>query len=188
MKHVGPAIRLFIFMTGLTGLVYPALVTGIAQSFFYDQANGSVVGRSGVIIGSSLVAQNFTGPNYFWPRPSAADFNPLPSAGTNQGPISAALKTTFEERKEKLKMAHPEKGEPPQDLLFSSGSGLDPEISVVAARYQIERIAKARGIKEVQLVQLVDKLTKGRQIGILGEPRVNVLLLNLALDEAQEVQ
>lgn len=188
MKHIIPAIRMLIFMTVLTGIGYPLLVTVVGQVLFKQQANGSMALHGDVRVGSWLVAQNFEGPKYFWPRPSGASFNPLPSSGGNQGQISASLKTTVDERKARLKVAHPEMGEPPQDLLFASGSGLDPDISPEAARYQLSRVAKARGMNQAQVKKLVDKLAKDRQFGFFGEPRVNVLALNLALDESQGIK
>ncbi|MBK8201285.1 MAG: potassium-transporting ATPase subunit KdpC [Bdellovibrionales bacterium] len=192
MKQIIPAIRMLIFMTVLTGVGYPLLVTFVGQVLFNQQANGSMALRGDVRVGSWLVAQNFEGSKYFWPRPSGASFNPLPSSGSNQGQISASLKTTVDERKARLKVAHPEMGEPPQDLLFASGSGLDPDISPEAARYQLSRVAKARGMNQAQVKKLVDKLAKDRQFGFFGEPRVNVLALNLALnlalDESQGIK
>jgi len=183
MKHIVPALRMLIFMTVLTGVVYPLLVTVISQGLFRGQANGSMAKSGEAVLGSLLVAQNFSGPKYFWPRPSGgANFNPLPSGGTNLGPISADLKKSFEERRANLKAAHPDQGEPPQDLLFSSASGLDPEISPAAAKYQVARVAKARGMNSIEVDHLVEKFTQGRQFGIFGEPRVNVLALNMALD------
>lgn len=187
MKHVLPAIRMLIFMTVLTGVGYPLLVTGLSQVLFHEQANGSMARSGGVVLGSQLVAQNFESAKYFWPRPSGTSFNPLPSGGSNQGQISAALKSAYDERMAKLKAAYPEMGEPPQELLFASGSGLDPEISPAAARYQISRVAKSRGMEASQVASLVDRLSNGRQFGFLGEPRVNVLALNIALDESQGV-
>ena len=179
---------MLIFMTILTGVAYPLLVTGISQVLFHQQANGTVARSGDVVLGSMLVAQNFEGPKYFWPRPSGASFNPLPSSGSNLGQISAVLKKTVDERREKLKTTHLDMGEPPQDLLFASGSGLDPEISPEAARYQLSRIAKARGMNVNQVTELVRKFTAGRQFGFLGEPRVNVLALNIALDESQGIK
>jgi K+-transporting ATPase ATPase C chain len=180
---------MLIFMTILTGVGYPLLVTVVGQALFKSRANGSLARSGDVILGSFLVAQNFEGAKYFWPRPSGgASFNPLPSGGTNLGPVSADLKKAFDERKAKLSVANPGMGEPPQDLLFSSGSGLDPEISPRAADYQISRVAKARGMSDDQVRKMVERFTEERQIGVLGEPRVNVLALNIALDESQGIQ
>ncbi|MGZ3769621.1 MAG: potassium-transporting ATPase subunit KdpC [Bdellovibrio sp.] len=188
MKHMIQSLRMLIFMTLVTGVAYPLLVTGISQMIFPHQANGSMFKSGEVLLGSSLVAQNFEGPKYFWPRPSAVSFNPLPSGGSNLSLISADLKKTVDERKAKLQAAHPGQGEPPQDLLFASGSGLDPEITPEAAQYQILRIAKARGIADTEVSHLVEKFTEGRQMGIFGEPRVHVLALNAALDEYQGIK
>lgn len=189
MKYLMPALRYKIFMTILLGLVYPFAMTGISQVLFSNNANGSLVSRSGHIVGSALIAQNFERPEYFWPRPSAVGYNPLPSGGSNLGQAAAALKQAVEERRAKLKAAHPEQqGEPPQDLLFASASGLDPHISLEAASYQLPRLAKARNLDTAQVQKLVAEVTENRQFGIFGEPTVNVLALNLALDKAQGIQ
>jgi K+-transporting ATPase ATPase C chain len=185
MKHFMPALRMLLFMTFLTGVAYPLVVTALGQMLFYQQSSGSLLRSGDVVLGSSLVAQNFEAPRYFWPRPSGVGFNPLPSGGTNLGPTSADLKKAVDERRAKLKIAHPDKGEPPQDLLFASGSGLDPEISLEAAHYQLNRVAKVRGMTTQQVSELVERMSEGRQWGFLGEPRVHVLKLNVALDEAQ---
>ncbi len=182
MKHIIASLKTLLFMTVLTGLAYPIVVTVIGHVFFRQQVSGRIVRRSGARVGSLLVEQDFTQPKYFWPRPSAAGFNPLPSGGSNLGPTSAALKQSFELQRAKLIAADPGAGVPPQDLLFASGSGLDPDISPAAARYQIARVAKARGIAQSQIDNLVKQYTQPRQFGFLGEPRVNVLALNLALD------
>lgn len=188
MKHFLPALRMLLFMTLVTGVAYPLLVTGISQSIFSQQASGQLLERSGVIVGSTLLSQKFEGPNYFWGRPSAVGNNPLPSGGSNLSQINGDLKKTYEERKEKLKAAHPNMTvEPPQDLLFASGSGLDPHISPEATQYQLQRVATARGMDSAAVKKIVDEMTEGRQFGILGEPRVNVLALNLALDKAQNI-
>lgn len=185
MKHIFPSIRMLIFMTGLCGIAYPLLVTTIGQGLFSGQAGGSIVQRQGTAIGSLLVAQNFQDQKYFWPRPSGASFNPLPSSGSNLGPTSADLKKAYEERKAALKSSHPNMGEPPQDLLFASGSGLDPEISPQAAAYQMSRVATARGLTSTEVSKLIERFTQAPQLGILGQPRVNVLMINLALDALQ---
>lgn len=187
MKHVIPAFRMLIWMTILTGIIYPLVVTGMAQVLFSRQANGLPLERGGVVLGSEFVGQNFEGEKYFWPRPSAGSYNPLPSGGSNLGQISADLKKVVDERAAKLKAAHPGQGEPPQDLLFASSSGLDPHISPEAARYQIIRIAKARGLDIAAVSNFVEGFTEKRQFGVLGEPRVNVLKLNLALDQSQGI-
>lgn len=189
MKYIIPAIRFKIFMTILLGLVYPFMITGVSQTVFSRQASGDFVTRGGQVVGSVLIAQNFEKPEYFWPRPSAVGYNPLPSGGSNLGQISADLKKTVDERKAKLKASHPDQtGEPPQDLLFASGSGLDPHISIEAAQYQLGRVAKARKLSAEQITKMIQEATKGRQLGFLGEPTVNVLMLNLALDKSQGIE
>lgn len=186
MKYLMIALRFKIFMMILLGLAYPLTMTGITQVLFRDQATGSFITRNGQIVGSKLIAQNFEKAEYFWPRPSAVGFNPLPSGGSNLGPAASTLKQTVDERRTKLKAAHPDETvEPPQDLLFASASGLDPQISPEAANYQLQRVAKARGMDTAQVQKLVDEMTEQRQLGILGEKTVNVLMLNLALDKAQ---
>lgn len=187
MKYLIPALRFKIFMTVLLGLIYPFMMTSISQVIFPKQANGYFVSRGGQVVGSILIGQNFEKPEYFWPRPSTVSYNPQPSGGSNLGQASAALKQTVDERRAKLKTAHPEQtSEPPQDLLFSSASGLDPHISFEAAIYQMRRVAKARALDPVQVQKMIDDVTESRQFGILGEKTVNVLLLNLALDSAKE--
>jgi K+-transporting ATPase ATPase C chain len=189
MKHLMPAIRLKIFMTIILGLIYPFVLTGISQAIFPRQASGNFVSRGGQVVGSHLIAQKFEKPEYFWPRPSAVDYNPLPSGGSNLGPISQDLKKAVEERKAKLKAAHADQTiEPPQDLLFASASGLDPHISIEAAQYQTGRVAKARNLKADQLQKLVADATEQRQLGILGEQTVNVLALNMSLDKIQGIE
>ncbi len=185
MRQFGPALKMLIFMTILTGGVYPFVITEIGNFFFAQKVEGSLVyNKAGQLIGSKLVAQNFKNSKYFWPRPSAVEYNPLPSGGSNLGPTSAVLKKTYEERKKRLMNADPGMvGEPPQDLLFASGSGLDPDISPSAALYQVPRVAKARGLDSNKVLALVKKFIKPRQWQVLGEPRVNVLELNLALDK-----
>lgn len=189
MKYLIPALRFKIFMTILLGLVYPFAMTGITQVLFHDNATGNFVSRGGQIVGSKLIAQNFEKPEYFWPRPSAVGYNPLPSGGSNLSMISADLKKAVDERRAKLKAAHPDQaGEPPQDLLFASASGLDPHISPEAAQYQLQRVAKARNMDIAQVQKLMDEMTEERQFGILGEKTVNVLALNLALDKSQGIE
>lgn len=183
-----PALVLLGLFTLLTGLAYPALVTGVAQALFPKQANGSLIQKDGVVLGSSLIAQPFTDPGYFWSRPSGT--GPFPnnakaSSGTNQGPTNPALAEAVKARVEALRAADPGDDAPiPVDLVTASGSGLDPHISPAAARYQARRVARARGIDASAVEQLVDKHTTGRFLGVLGEPTVNVLELNLALDVA----
>lgn len=177
------SIRMLIVMTVVTGLAYPLLVTSIAQVAFKDQANGSLIYRNDKIVGSRLIGQPFSGPRYFRGRPSATapmPYNGASSSGSNQGPTNPALKEAVEGRIKDLGGRTPV----PVDLVTASGSGLDPHISPAAADYQIARVAKARGMQESALKDLVQKHTEGRQLGILGEPRVNVLALNLALDAA----
>jgi len=188
MKHLGPALRLKIFMTILLGLVYPLTMTGLAQGLFHASANGQLISRGGQIVGAELIGQKFERPEYFWSRPSAVDYNPLSSGGSNLGQTSADLKKAFDERLAKLKASHPDQTvEPPQDLLFASGSGLDPQISLEAALYQRSRIAKARKMSEGDVQAKIDSHAEPRALGILGEPTVNVLALNLDLDQAQGI-
>lgn len=187
-----PALMLFAFLSLLTGVLYPLAVTGIAQLIFPSQANGSLIKEGDKITGSSLIGQYFSDPRYFWGRPSAtAGFPYTPfdaltltgSAGSNLGPLSQTLRTEVHLRVEALKAADPGNLQAiPVDLVTASASGLDPDISVAAAQYQIARVAAARSLPAADVAALVDKYTQGRSFGILGEPRVNVLLLNLALD------
>jgi K+-transporting ATPase ATPase C chain len=175
------AIRALVVFTVITGVAYPLVVTGISQLAFKDQANGSLLIQNGKIVGSSLIGQPFSDPKHFWSRPSATSpmpYNGAASSGSNQGPTNPALKDAVQERIKALGGAKPV----PADLVTASGSGLDPHISPAAAEYQIPRISKARGVPEERLRELVQRHTEGRQLGILGEPRVNVLRLNLALD------
>jgi K+-transporting ATPase ATPase C chain len=181
MSQVMPAIRSYLFFSILFGLAYPLAMTGISQMFFPHQAGGSLIEQNGKIVGSRLIAQKFESPRYFWSRPSAIDYNPQPSGGSNWGPISADLKKQVDERAVKLKAAHGN-AEIPQDLLFASASGLDPQISPEAAFYQASRVAQVRGSNPNQIHQLIEGQVRGRQFGFLGEPTVNVLELNLALD------
>jgi len=185
MKILIQSCMILLVMTALTGLVYPMLVTGAGQTLFRDQATGQILSRDGQPIASALIAQKITSPKYFWPRPSAADYNAGSSSGSNLGPISADLKKQYEERRKALMEAHPDQGEPPQDLLFTSGSGLDPEISPVAAIYQLNRVAKARNFSEEQtakLKALIEEHRYGPTLGFMGDARVNVMELNFALD------
>ena len=185
-KHVYPAVVLTIVLTVLVGVIYPFVMTGLSMVFFRDRAMGSLIDKGGKIIGSRLIGQPFSGADYFHTRPSAAGsgYDATASSGTNLGPTS---KTLFEEqikgRVKELKSENPNV-EIPVDLVTSSGSGLDPHISPAAAEFQVPRIARERRMKEDQVRKLVRKHTEGRQFGILGEPRVNVLELNLELDEA----
>ena len=182
-----PALSLFVFMTLLTGLAYPLLVTGMAQWFFPEQAAGSLIQYDGQRVGSHLIGQSFNDPQYFWGRPSATapmPYNAAASGGSNLGPLNPALVEAVKARVAALQAADPANRAPvPVDLVTASGSGLDPHISAAAAAYQIDRVARLRGLTAGQLRALVDQYTEGRQWGIFGEARVNVLELNLALDQ-----
>jgi potassium-transporting ATPase KdpC subunit len=187
VKHLKPALILFVLLTVLTGVIYPAVVTGIAQLLFPHQADGSLIKDSnGKPLGARLIGQPFTGPGYFWGRPSATGpfpYNAAASSGSNLGPTNPALLDAIKARVQALKDADPDNKAPiPVDLITASGSGLDPHISPAAALYQIGRIAKARKIDEAKLRALIDANTESRQWLFLGERRVNVLALNLALD------
>jgi K+-transporting ATPase ATPase C chain len=184
MKEWMPALRLVIVMTVLTGLAYPALTTGLAQLFFPRQANGSLVRRNGRVIGSSLIGQRFTRPEYFHPRPSAAGngYDPTASGGSNLGPTSKALIDQVTKSVAEYKAENGFKGPVPADAVTSSASGLDPDISPANAGAQVARVAAARGVPPAEVRALVEQTTQGRGLGVLGEPRVNVLRLNLALD------
>jgi len=178
-----PALTLFALLTIITGVIYPLAVTGVAQLVFPHQANGSLIVIDGKTYGSELIGQQFDGPKYFWGRPSAAGYNAAASSGSNYGPLNPALQESIHARIDALKSADPQNTLPiPVDLVTASGSGLDPHISVAAALYQVHRVAQARSLTESQVQTLVEQYTEGRQFGILGESRVNVLLLNLALD------
>ena len=185
-----PALSLFVFLTLLTGLAYPLLVTGMAQWFFPEQAAGSLIKHDGQWIGSHLIGQSFNDPKYFWGRPSATapmPYNAAGSGGSNLGPLNPALVEAVKARVAALRDADPANRAPvPADLVTASGSGLDPHISPAAAAYQIDRVARRRGLAPEQLRALVDQYTEGRQWGIFGEARVNVLELNLALDQYRE--
>jgi K+-transporting ATPase ATPase C chain len=186
-EQIRPALVSLAILTILTGLVYPLAITGLAQWLFPHQANGSLIVRDGKVIGSRLIGQYFDKPEYFWSRPSATSpfpYNAAASSGSNLGPTNPALIEAVKTRVAALRAADP--GNPllvPVDLVTASGSGLDPHISPAAADYQVRRVARARSLDERIVRRLVAEHTEGRQIGLLGEPRVNVLLLNLALDE-----
>jgi K+-transporting ATPase ATPase C chain len=185
MKEIKPAILMFIAFTVICGGIYPAIVTGIAQAVFPQQANGSfITDKNNREIGSSLIGQPFSDPKYFWPRPSATlDFayNPAGSGGSNSGPTNPAYLETVADRVKSLRAAGLT-GPVPADLVQASASGLDPHITPEAAKVQIARVAKARGMNEEELAKLIVGHTEDRQLGFLGEPRVNVLELNLKLD------
>jgi K+-transporting ATPase ATPase C chain len=182
-----PLIVIFAVLTVVTGLAYPAVMTAVGQTAFHDQANGSLLQENGKLVGSRLIGQQFDAPQYFWGRLSATSpmpYNALASGGSNLGPTNPALLDEVKGRLDALKAAGTDMSKPvPVDLVTSSGSGLDPEISPAAAAYQIERVAKARQLAPNDVQALVDRYTTGRQFGVLGEARVNVLQLNLALDE-----
>jgi len=178
-------------MTILTGLLYPLFITGIAKVFFSEKAGGSMIKQNGIIMGSELIGQNFSEPQYFWPRPSATNYNAMPSGGSNLGPTSAELKKEIENRRKQLISANGGNENIPADLLFGSASGLDPDISPQAARYQIDRILAARDLdhsSKTLLLNLIDEHIERPDLGVLGEPRINVLKLNLALDSLLKVQ
>ncbi|VTU13539.1 Potassium-transporting ATPase C chain [Variovorax sp. SRS16] len=183
-----PALVLFALLSALTGLVYPLVVTGAAQAVFPSQAAGSPVVRDGHAIGSTLIGQNFSDPGHFWGRPSATapmPYNAAASGGSNLGPSNPALVDAVKGRIEALRAADPGNTAPvPADLVTASASGLDPHISPAAARYQAARVARLRKLPRDRVEQLIDDHTEGAFLGLLGEPRVNVLALNLALDQA----
>lgn len=186
VSQLRPAFIMLLIFTVITGVIYPVVVTGIAQVAFPHQANGSLIVIDGKTYGSELIGQQFDNPEYFWGRPSAAGYDASASSGSNYGPLNPALLEMVQARMDALKAADPDNTLPiPVDLVTASASGLDPHISVAAALYQVHRVAAARGLDEAQVKSLVEKYTEGRQFGILGEPRVNVLLLNLALDGIQ---
>jgi K+-transporting ATPase ATPase C chain len=192
IKHLGPAFRMTLFLTVLTGLIYPAVVTGLSQALFRHQANGSLIAQNGKVIGSELIGQNFTMPKYFHPRPSAAGSNgydPTASAGSNLGPTNQKLFDRVKAAAEQFRKENPTyTGLIPADALTASGSGLDPDISVANAEAQADRVAKARNASRDQILTLVSQTTNGRGLGFLGEPSVNVLRLNLALDSRYPVR
>jgi K+-transporting ATPase ATPase C chain len=185
-EQLRPAITLLALLTIITGVIYPLTVTGLAQALFPHQANGSLIVMDGKTYGSELIGQQFDDPKYFWGRPSAAGYNAAASSGSNLGPMNPSLKEVVQARIDALHAADSNNSLPiPVDLVTASASGLDPHISVASASYQVFRIATARGLSEAEVSSLVEEYTEGRQFGVFGEPRVNVLLLNLALDGIQ---
>ncbi len=196
ITHLRPALVMIVLMTIITGLAYPLAMTGLAGALFPHQAAGSLVQRDNKVIGSSLIGQNFSGASYFHSRPSAttapdpsdsaktvaAPYNAANSSGSNLGPTAKALVERVKDDVVKLKLENPE-GVVPVDLVTTSGSGLDPDVSPRAAMFQVPRVARARGLPEATVAALVTAHTQGRLLGLLGEPRVNVLALNLALDD-----
>lgn len=184
--HLRPALMTLLLFTLITGVAYPLLVTGIAQVVFPSQANGSLIVKDGTVVGSALIGQPFDEPKYFWGRPSATSpfgYNAAASSGSNLSPTNPDLVKAVQGRVDALRAADPGNAAPvPVDLVTASGSGLDPHISPAAALYQVSRVARERKLDPQAVRQLVDRYTEERLMGILGEPRVNVLGLNLALD------
>ncbi|MEW6037642.1 MAG: potassium-transporting ATPase subunit KdpC [Pseudomonadota bacterium] len=187
--HFKPALLMLLVWTVITGVIYPAVVTHLGQLLFPRQANGSLIDKDGKPLGSELIGQPFSDPKYFWGRPSATaphPYNAGASSGSNQGPTNPALIEAIKARVQALKEADPGNPAPvPADLVTASGSGLDPHISPAAAAYQAARVARVRNLAETKVRELIAQHTEGRQFGFLGEPRVNVLKLNLALDAAE---
>ncbi len=183
LTQLRPAFIMLLVLTVITGVVYPLAVTGIAQAIFPTQSNGSLIVVNGRTYGSELIGQQFNDPKYFWGRLSAAGYNASASSGSNYGPMNPDLLKAAQARIDALKASDPSNSLPiPVDLVTASGSGLDPHISVATALYQVHRVAQARGLSDAAVKSLVEEHTEGRQFGFLGEPRVNVLKLNLALD------
>ena len=185
---IRPAVTVFVLLTVVTGVLYPLAITGVAKLAFPNQAAGSLISKDGQAIGSTLVGQNFSDPKYFWGRPSATSpmaYNAANSAGSNQGPTNPALVDAIKGRVDALKAADPTNtADVPIDLVTASASGIDPEISVAGARYQVARVAKGRGVSPEVVEAQITRHTTDRLFGLLGEPRVNVLELNLDLDQA----
>ncbi len=185
---IRPAIMLFLLLTVVTGLVYPVAVTGVARLLFPHQAAGSLIKRGNTVVGSELIGQSFSGARYFWGRPSATapmPYNATASGGSNLGPTNPVLIDAVKARVDLIRAAHPtQTGPVPADLVTASASGLDPHISPAAAYYQVERVAKARGLAPDRVRELVDRYVEGPSWGIFGDGTVNILKLNLALDKA----
>lgn len=188
-KLIRQSFMIFVALTLLTGVVYPLVMTVASQALFPHQANGSLIERDDKVIGSSLIGQQFDDPRYFWGRPSATGstpYNAAASTGSNYGPTNPAQLDAVKARVESIKQAHPGQAGPvPVELVTASGSGLDPHISPAAAEFQVVRVSNARGLDEQQVRELIAKHTSGRTLGVLGEPRVSVLELNLALDDLE---
>ncbi len=186
-EYLRPALLLLLVFTVITGIAYPLLITGIAQAVFPHQANGSIIQRHGKAVGSELIGQQFSSAKYFWSRLSATSpepYNASSSSGSNYGPLNPSLLDAVKGRLVQLHGVDSINGQPvPVDLVTASGSGLDPHISIAAALYQVPRVARARGRSEDEVRKLVGEFTEKRDLGFLGEPRVNVLRLNLALDD-----
>jgi K+-transporting ATPase ATPase C chain len=184
-----PALLVLILFTVITGVLYPLAVTGLAQVLFPGRANGSILERGGRPVGSALVGQSFTARGYFWGRPSSTSghpYNAAASGGENAGPTNPEMLAAVKARVAALRAADPGNAAPvPVDLVTGSGSGLDPEISPAAALFQAGRVARARGLTDARVRALIERYTRGRTVGVLGEPRVNVLKLNLALDSVR---
>jgi K+-transporting ATPase ATPase C chain len=190
--YLRPALTSFVLLSAVTGLLYPLAVTGVGQGLFPRQAAGSLIERDGKAVGSELIGQNFSEPRYFWGRPSATgpmSNNAGGSSGSNQGPLNPALAEAVKGRIEALRAADPDNKLPiPADLVTASSSGLDPHITMAAARYQLARVARERGLPAAEIERLIAAHTAERDLVVLGEPRVNVLKLNLALDAASKKQ
>jgi K+-transporting ATPase ATPase C chain len=185
MKYLIQSLRMFIILTVITGVIYPLAITVIGQAVFPDKSAGSMIQKNGQIIGSVLIGQKFHSQVYFWGRPSAVDYNPAPSGGSNQGPTSKVLLDAVNARKDTLIKYHGSQEPIPNDMLFASASGVDPHISPEAAFYQADRVAAARNYSDSQkkeLYAMIEENTENPQFGFLGMPRINVFLLNLAID------
>jgi K+-transporting ATPase ATPase C chain len=180
MNEMKNALKIFIFLTILTGIIYPIIITLIAQVAMPNLANGSLLEQDGKVIGSALIAQKTTDTKYFWPRPSAVDYNPIPSGGSNLGPTSEKLKKQVEDFLNKYKSTA---SSIPPEMVYASGSGLDPHINIKTAYFQVDRIAEARSLDPAKIKELINQMTEGNQWGFLGPRYVNVLLLNQALDK-----
>lgn len=192
LTHVRPALLMLLSFTVITGVFYPLLVTGIGQVLFPSKANGCIIEKNGQAVGSALIGQQFTSPGYFWSRLSATGpfpYNAASSGGSNYGPLNPALLKAAKDRVDLLHAVDPANSKPiPVDLVTASGSGLDPHISIAAAIYQIPRVARERNLSEQYVREFVDRYTDPRGLGILGEPGVNVVELNLALDDISKEQ